>query len=142
MKSLQIKSGDLAIGPGGVQLVEGQARVVQDLSIASIEPFGCDRFHPGWGSVFANYIGLPSTAELEMLVRSEAVRIASNYMVEQARTLDEDAAAGRQPRLSSDEILNAITKVEVEQALDRLNVRVSLRTLSGNTVSLQSTVRS
>lgn len=141
MKTLQIESGDLVIGPGGAQLLTGQARVIQDLSIASLEPFGCDRFHPNWGSVLTNYIGMPITDELRLLVQSEVTRLVSNYMVEQNTEIQADADAGRRSRFQSSEILVNLTGVEVRATEDKVQVRAILQTLSGEQMALQSTVR-
>ncbi len=141
MKTLQIESGDIVVGPGGAQVLRGQAKLVQDLSIAVAEPYGCDRFHPRWGTVLTNYVGLPRTTEIELLVRSEVTRVVGNYMANQTGQVQADAVAGLPSRLASEEIISAIDRIDVQVELDQVRVRVAIRTLSGDPVSLRSTVR-
>jgi hypothetical protein len=141
MKSLKIVNGDLAIGAAGFEEVEGEAKVRQDLGIAVREPYGCDRFHPQWGSLMDTYVGGPITEEIKNLVVAEAMRIVANYSYNQQAIMQGDELDGRKARFSSNEIIREVTAIEVQQTMDAIHVRVRLETLTSTEVVLTSTVR-
>lgn len=140
MKTLEIKNGDLVIGPGGYSTVSGPAKVKQDLGLAVREPYGVDRFHPRWGSTLPDMIGGTIDDFARMRVVAEVQRIVANYMAVQQDLMARSTAAGRRPTFSSGEAVSAVEAIQVRQTMDRLHVRIVLRTLSGQSVSLVSTV--
>jgi phage baseplate assembly protein W len=141
MKSFRIANGDLVIGTQGFDEVEGEDKVRQDLGIAVREPFGCDRFHPLWGSLLDTYVGGPFTKEVEALVQAEVMRLIANYAANQQIIMQGDMLASRRARFSSNEVIRKVTKIEVVQQIDTIHVRVQVETLTSAEVVLTTSVR-
>lgn len=141
MKQFAVRNGDFALGEGGFATVEGVAKVRQDLDMAAGEPFGIDRFHPRWGSLLHNYIGMNDPDEAAALIRSEVYRLVQNYISLQAYQVAQDAKLGRKTRFGAGELVDRVTSVTVQPQLDRFFVRVSVRTFSGAEIVLADTVR-
>lgn len=140
MKTLEIRNGDLALGSDGYATVTGSKKVFQDLGILVREPLGADRFHTRWGSILEDYIGQWSNDESKLRVQSEIQRLIQNYIVMQTRQIEADAATNRRPRYSPDEIVVGVESIDIQQLYDRLNVRVVVRTESGESVTVLRTV--
>lgn len=136
MQTFVIKDGDLVLGPGGFSMIDGPQKVQQDLGVSMREPFGCDRFHPRWGTVLTDFIGQPVHEGTKALVQSEVNRIIQNYVASQNLVMSQDAAAGRKSRFSSGEIINSIDAVDVQQQFDRFFVRITLTTVAGDRITL------
>lgn len=140
MKTLQLVNGDLQIGPGGYVMIEGSDKVIQDLGVMVREAMGVDRFHPRWGSILDDFIGLPIGPETHMRVRSEIYRVIQNYIVMQTRAIEMDMNAGRKPRYRPEEIVVDVADVKIQQFYDRLNVKVTIQTSDGETHTILRTV--
>jgi len=140
MKTLQIKNGDLVVGRGGHASISGVAKLRQDLAGAVMEPFGTDRFHPRWGSLLERYVGGILDETNKQRVAAEAQRVVSNYIGVQQEQMLAAQTSGRKVTFSSAEVVEAVQSVEVRQTYDRLYVRVIVRTLSGETVPLVTSV--
>ncbi|MFF7198192.1 hypothetical protein ACFZAM_31350 [Streptomyces sp. NPDC008079] len=140
MKTLALVSGDLAIGDGGYQMLTGGPRIRQDLALAMAEPYGHDTYHPEYGSVLASYIGEPLTAELELLVRSEVVRVLQQYVAAQQADIATDALATARSRYSYADVVDAVTSVAAEVSFSTVKVLVGLRTRAGAAVNVVRTV--
>lgn len=136
MKTLAIRNGDLAIGPGGYEMIDGEEKVRQDLGVAAREPLGCDRFHPRWGTVLHSYVGSAFAPETEALVRAEIIRVVQNYVAVQGEQMQRDANYRNRPRYSTSEIIDRIENIDVRQEFDKLHVRVTLRTVAGRSVTV------
>lgn len=141
MITLQVRNGDLVVGPKGHAVVEGRAKVIQDLGLALREPLGIDRFHPEQGSMLHRYIGEPVGVETESLVRAEIYRIVRNVMAIQQETLTKDSNQGARPRFTTSEVIASIDGVDIVQEFDRYHVRVRLRMLSGEEIQQVVTVQ-
>jgi phage baseplate assembly protein W len=141
VKTLELRDGDLVIGPSGHALVTGRAKLRQDLSLAVREPYGCDRFHPRWGSMLDSYVGGVIDEFSAAEVKSEVMRVVGNYMALQQDQVSAVNAAGRKPTFGFGEVVAGIDGVEVRQTFDRLYVRVRVRTLSGDTVAVATSAR-
>lgn len=140
MKTLQLVDGDLVVGQGGYTTVTGSVKLHQDLGIAVRDPYGVDRFHPRWGSMLPSYIGDEIGANVKALVDAEVGRVIQNYIAVQRDKRQQAALQGLPNRYGSDEIINRVTAIEVNQRLDRLGVRVFLTTLAQEEIVLNSTV--
>lgn len=140
MKTLAIEHGDFVIGAGGFVTVDGPSKVKQDLAVAVREPYGSDRFHPRWGTLLHEYIGLAANDEMDMRVRAEVTRVIQNYQFSQGQVLERDTMQGRRSRYSTGELVDAITAIEVRQEFDRYRVKVTLRTLGRQEINLIRTV--
>lgn len=140
MKTLTLRNGDLALGPGGHQVATGVTKLRQDLGVLVREELGVDRFHPSWGTILPRYVGGTADPELAMYVRSEVNRLLQNYIAAQTLQMEADATAGRRPRYTSDEILAVVDGVQVQTIGTRLNVKVTVRTAAGSTATILRTV--
>ena len=136
MKTFQIQSGDFVVGPGGYAMVSGPRKVLQDLSVLVREPFGIDRFHPQWGGVLDEFVGQEVTTTSRALVVGEIERLFQNYMVMQSRQISADMTMRRKPRFGPGEIIETVEGIKVQQAFDRLNIKVTIRTVSGETIDI------
>lgn len=140
MKSLALVNGDLALGNGGYKMLTGTARIRQDLALALAEDYGHDQYHSEWGSVLNSYIGQPLTGELELLVRSEVVRVLQQYVASQAADIAADSLSGSRSRYTYGDVVSEITSVSTQITLDTVKVLVALKTRSGGTVQIIRTV--
>lgn len=142
MKTLALVGGDLAPGDGGYIILTGSARIRQDLALALGEAYGHDTFHPEYGSVLASYIGEPLTAELELLVRSEVVRVLQQYVAGQQADIASDSLSTSRSRYSTQDVVDSVTAVTTQVSFDTVKVLVSLVTRAGQTVNVARTVAS
>lgn len=134
MKTFAIRNGDLVVGKSGYVTVGGTAKLRQDLSHLVREPYGVDRFHVLWGSLLPTYVGSVIDQFSSSSVSSEVYRLLNNYAAVQRDQLTAEAVNGRRPQFSSGEVIADIVSVDVRQTMDRLYVRASVRTLSGEQV--------
>jgi len=140
MKTLELLNGDFVIGQGGFVMIEGLKKVHQDLSVLVREALGEDRFHPMWGSILQDFVGREIGIETEADVRNEINRIIQNYMIMQTRQIQVDQTMGRRPRHKPEEIIREIRGIDIQQRNDRFNVRVKVRTSSGDELNVIRTV--
>lgn len=140
IKTLALRNGDLVIGPTGYQTLSGAQKVRQDLALALGEPYGDDRFHPSWGSVLPSYVGEPVGEELRSLVVSEAARVIQQYVDTQAADILRDSLAQDRSRYDTDDIVSQVLGIDAELALDTVKVKVVLRTVAGQMVTITRTV--
>jgi hypothetical protein len=132
MRTFQLRSGDLVLSGNSYGMVEGTARVQQQLSLGLREPYGGDRFHPGWGSVLPEWIGrVLDRQTLEQDVRTEIIRIVKNFMSSQSAIVRNRAVSGLRPVLSPSEVIADITDIRISQSQDSLIVKATLRMASG-----------
>lgn len=136
MKTFEIASGDLVIGRGGYALVSGTDKLRQDLSVMVREPYGVDRFHRLWGSLLDSMIGGVIDKYASSTVSSEVYRLLNNYAAIQKDQMTASSVNGRKPQFSNAEVIAEIRSVDVRQALDRLYVRATVLTLSGEQVDI------
>lgn len=140
MKTFALVGGDLVLGEGGYALVTGQEKVKQDLGVAMREPYGCDRFHPRWGSVLISYVGEPVEQQTAFLIQQEIGRIIRNYIMVQGGVVEEDVAARRRSRVATSEVITGVNGIDVRQNQDKYHVRVRLSLFSGEEAVLTGTV--
>ncbi len=140
MKTLELVNGDFAIGQGGFVMVDGLRKIHQDLSVLVREALGEDRFHPRWGSILQEFVGRSIGLETEADVRNEINRVIQNYMIMQTRQIQVDQTMGRRPRHKPEEVVREVQGIDIQQRTDRLNVRVKVRTASGDELNVIRTV--
>jgi hypothetical protein len=140
MKTLALVGGDLVLGDGGYRTLTGAARIRQDLSLALAEPYGQDTYHPQFGSVLASHIGEPLTPELELLVRSEVVRVVQQYVDGQQAQIAADALSGSRSRFSFQDVVQSVQSISTDIQYDTIKVTITLKTQSGGTIRVLRTV--
>lgn len=141
MKTLQVHNGDLVLGAHGYATVAGATKLRQDLGLAVREPYGCDRFHPQWGSLLPSYVGGPVGIETEALVKGEITRIIQNHASQQAALMQDDLWASKASQFLQDEAIDGITRIDVAQYLDRVTVAATVKTMSGAQIVTTANVR-
>lgn len=139
MRTLQLRSGDLVLSGNSYGMVEGVARVQQQIGLGLREPYGGDRFHTGWGSVLPSWIGRVLDREsLDQDVRTEIIRVVKNFMAAQSDVIKGRAAGGLRPVLAPGEVIADISSIVITQAQDQLIVKVTLRTASGQEFAIMT----
>jgi phage baseplate assembly protein W len=141
MKTLELSNGDLVIGPGGFATIDGTKKVYQDLSVLVREAIGEDRFHPQWGGVLQEFVGQAISPFVEGDIRNEIQRLIQNYMVMQARQITADITMGRKSRFKPEEIVESLENIQFQQEYDRINVKVTIRTVAGESIDILRTVQ-
>lgn len=140
MKTLALSGGDLVIGPDGLQMIDGAAKIRQDLALALAEQYGTDPYNPGWGSVLPQYVGLPGSDETPMLVQAEVNRILQQYITNQRARLSAAVANNQAQTISTAEMIRSVDSVDVSVTYDRVAVLITLTTMAGQTLSISRTV--
>src|SRR6202012_4542666 len=142
MKTLALVQGDLSPAPGGYLLIEGAAKIHQDLSLALREAYGADTLHPRWGSILQQLIGSPITAQLRGQILTEINRVISNYITVQNAKIVQDSTTGNTSSMTTDDVVQSISNIQAQQVYDSLVVRVPLQTLSQQTVNINQVMTS
>jgi phage baseplate assembly protein W len=140
MKTLALFNGDLMLAQGGYFMSTGVDRIRQDLSLAMLEEYGTDRFHPAYGSVLMRYIGNPLTPQLEMLVRAEVNRVLQNYIAIQQAEVIRDTQYDVKGRFKTSDVVRSILSISTQANVDRIDVRLALETLARTTVTIRKQI--
>lgn len=140
MKTLALSGGDLVLGPGGLQLIDGAAKIRQDIALALGEDYGGDPYHGGWGSVLQRYIGAQITEDTPMLVQAEVNRILQQYIENQQARLSAAAVNNTQHTITTAEIIKTVNAVDVAVSYDTVTVLIDLTTMAGQTMKISRTV--
>jgi phage baseplate assembly protein W len=140
VKTLALVQGDLSLAPGGYLFYEGALRIHQDLSLALREAYGADFLHPRWGSILQDIVGSPITAGTKNQILSEINRVISNYITVQNSIIQRDSQSGSISNLSTDDVVNSVTSINVQQIYDSIVVSVVLQTISRQSVTINQIV--
>jgi phage baseplate assembly protein W len=140
MKTLALSGGDLVLGSGGLQMLDGPAKIRQDVALCLGEEYGLDPYHSGWGSVLKKYIGLPITGDTPMLVQAEVNRVLQQYITNQQARLDAAALNNQQHTVTTNEIIRTVNSVDVSVLFDTVSVLINLTTMAGQTMTISRTV--
>lgn len=136
MKGFVIRNGDFVFDHGGFQMVEGAAKVEQDLGLAVREAYGTDRFHPQWGSIMNTYIGFSIDDQMPHLLEAEMRRVVQNYVAIQQLQLQQDATAGRKSRYGTNEIIVRVDHVSIVQQYDGMHLQALISTLGHQEITI------
>lgn len=139
--SLQLKNGDLTIGAKGLGTVDNENKIIQDLSNELKTKMGDDPLNPSYGSLinggitpdgfaYESLIGENDLALVELRVRSEILRIISNYQERQLARARADKMRYNKQSLTRGEIVLGLDSIEVKQSLDKLSILIKI--ISGN----------
>lgn len=137
MQTLALVNGDLMPAQGGYLLVTGVDRIRQDLTLALLEEYGSDRFHPKWGSVITRYIGNVITPQLETLVRAEVNRTVQNYIIIQQAEVLRDSQVDVKGRFKTSDVVRSLLSLSTTVHTDRIDVQLALETLARTTVNIR-----
>jgi phage baseplate assembly protein W len=141
MDTFALEHGDFVIdGSGGYALLSGADRIRQDLSLALLEEYGSDRFHPKYGSVVKTYIGNVIDENLQQLVKAEVNRVVTTYIgIQQAEVL-RDSTVDIAGRFTTSDVVRNITGIDVHTTYDTIYVAATLETLARETVTITQQV--
>lgn len=140
MKTLALQNGDLSLAQGGYRLISGTDRIRQDLTLALLEEYGTDRFHPLWGSIIMRYIGNVVTPELEVLVAAEVNRVVQNYIAVQQAEVIRDSVVDVANRFTTSDVIRRLVDIKTSTQQDRIDVLLALETLAREVVQIKKQV--
>jgi phage baseplate assembly protein W len=140
IKTLALMNGDIMPAQGGYLLYSGVNRIRQDLSLALMEEYGTDRFHPKWGSVIRQYIGNVITPQLQAMVQAEVNRVVQNYILIQQAEVLRDSNYDVRGRWSTSDVVRSVLAIKATTSTDRIDVRLALETLSRTKVTISRQV--
>ena len=145
MKCIKVVDGDIAVGGDGKPvMVEGAARIRQELALWLLEPMGTDGVYPKFGSDLWNYIGTPAFDDNLTAIKSEVNRVVTNYIAAQNEQIAKD-----KQRLSDneflqvwndDDIVSTLNSITVSATGTNVNVLVILGTAAATQVSVEQTL--
>lgn len=138
MNTLEVENGDLVLANGSFSTITGPTKVSQDIEIATLTPYGSDRFHPRYGSVFSSYIGTASNPSTAMFIKSEMLRVIKNYMAVQLSKVKAASQKGLASPFSQGELVASAGAINVQQQLDQFQVTASVNTASGQQVNIST----
>lgn len=124
--SLALQNGDLVAQGSSLGIVSGTAKLQQDMGLWLTERLGVDRFHPRYGSELPNFIGGVIDLSTQSRVQTEVDRVLGNY-----QTIQMMAFQNNPQLFSFDEMLQALSAVNVGINFDTVSVAVSVVTGSG-----------
>ena len=131
MRTFLLRDGDFDLNGDRYRMVEGTARLQQQVGLCVREPWQIDRFHPGWGSVLPNWIGNSIIdRSVDMDVGNEIRRVVRNFAASTAGEVRRRANLGLQPVMRPSEVLSGVMSITIRHQLDRLYVRTVLTTAS------------
>lgn len=136
MKTFALVHGDLSPAPGGYLMYEGAPKINQDLALALREQYGTDIFHPKWGSVLPQFIGLPMTPDIKSQVLTEVSRVISNYITVQNAQISQASVNGSASALTTDDVVQSVSSIQAQQMYDQLIVSVVLQTISRQNINI------
>lgn len=141
MQTLALQNGDLVIdGTGSYGMVSGAPRIRQDMTLALLEDYGSDRFHPKWGSTIKNFLGNVISEDMQQLVRGEVNRVVQNYILIQQAQVLRDTTFDVAGQFDTSDVVRGVTSIEVATTLDAIFVSVNLVTLARDTVTISRQV--
>lgn len=138
MQGFLVVNGDIVPGQSGYQMVSGVDKVELDLAMATLEPYGSDPYHPGWGSYMYSYVGQdPQT--VSALITTEITRLVSNYMTVQQYIQAQALANGQSSPYTNDDYVTGLASVTTSQDLTSISVNAVVQTASGSTATVTTT---
>lgn len=141
MDGFALVHGDLVIdGSGGYAMLSGADRIRQDLSLALLEEYGSDRFHPKYGSVVKSYLGNVIDENLQQLVKAEVNRVVIAYIGLQQAEVLRDSTVDIAGRFNTSDVVRNITSIDVHAAYDTIYVAATLETLARETITITQQV--
>lgn len=141
MDTFTLVHGDLVLdGSGGYAMLSGADRIRQDLSLALLEEYGSDRFHPKYGSVVKTYVGNVIDENLPQLVKAEVNRVVIAYIGLQQAEVLRDSTVDIAGRFNTSDVVRNITSIDVHATYDTIYVAVTLETLARETITITQQV--
>jgi phage baseplate assembly protein W len=136
----QLQNGDFVLFNGSFATVTGPQKIQQDVMVAVQTPYGSNRFHPRYGSLFSSYVGSPTSASTSSMIQTELVRIVQNYQRVQLGQLKQATLNGNTSPFAQNDLVSSIGSIGVTQTHDSFQVNASVNTAAGNAVNVSTSV--
>jgi phage baseplate assembly protein W len=140
VKTLALSNGDLVVDAGSLKMLDGPAKIRQDIALALGENYGDDPYNAGWGSILLRYIGEPISDDTPMLVQAEVNRVLQQYMANQQQKLAAASLNNQQHTIGTSEIIRTVNSIDVSVQFDTITVLIDLTTMAGQTMTISRTV--
>lgn len=145
MKCMKVVDGDLAVGGDGkITMVEGAERIKQELALWLIEPLGTDTVYTKFGSDLWSYIGAPAFEDNLSAIRTEVIRVVTNYIAAQDERIAQDKQNMSNEEFlqcwTDNDIVTSISAITVSQSGTNVNVYISLSTAADTEVTIEQTL--
>lgn len=143
MKSARLRNGDFVLSSSGeITMATGSERLIQELTCWLLESMGTDPVNSKFGSLLAGMIGTAILSGAVSDIKTEITRVINNYIAYQnsimsGYTFDSTTFL---KLYTPDEILSSVENVAVVARQDAIVVTITIRTLSGNPVSISQTL--
>ena len=141
MKTLQVGNGDLQKDSGGrLQFVQGNSKLLQDLTLWLKENYGIGFTTPNFGSTLPAMVGSAITRSSMNEIQAEVQRVITLYQTQQFLALRQAQTTSQLANWNKSEIINSINSINVSSdpytSYGNVQVAVSLTTLAGSSVDL------
>lgn len=133
--SLALENGDLHATGSRLDIVQGSAKLAQDVDLWLREDYGINRFHPQYGSILDNFIGSVVSPNTNTEVQSEVLRVLQNY-----QNIQLSRFQANPQKFSASELLDDVSGVTTQVAYDKVVVTVNFTTAAGAAVQSSVTV--
>jgi phage baseplate assembly protein W len=130
--SIQLLNGDIAVTGSTFNYVTGLDKLMQDMQLWILEPYGTDLMHSTFGSMLDSYIGTIISSTAQQMIQSEVLRVLSNYQQLQLKRYTANPT-----KFSPDELLNTINSVSVQIQYSSVYVVVLFTTAAGTQATVQ-----
>ncbi len=140
MRCMQLDGGDIVLTNNRVSMARGRRKLEQDIARWIGEPYGSGPTTPSFGNNLGDLAYNLNTPEVAIEVRAEIARILGLYKSDQMLKLTASAQANMLGCWSKDEVIDEIVNITSREYLDKLYVKVLIRTKSDELVSLNLTV--
>lgn len=141
MRNFKIEDGDLVLNSAKrADLVDGEAKLLQDLTLWLQEPIGTGFTTPSFGTTLHDMIGSGNIEDHALEVEAEVQRMLSLYQSTQIEQIKDANNNGRLALYSKREVLYDIVDVQTQVILDRILVTAKIRNGRGNAISLQALI--
>lgn len=140
MKTFALVQGDLSPAAGGYLMYDGPQKIHQDLSLALREAYGGDSLHPAWGSILQNLVGRPLTPDVKQKILVEINRVLANYITVQNARIAQDNVTGSASGMTTDDVVNGVSNLSVQQVYDSIVVSVALQTISRQQITISQVI--
>lgn len=145
--SLELRNGDLNLSGTKLGQATGAQKLVQDLRCAILEPRGNDDMHPNFGSIIdggidkfgrevESVIGSSDWAFVALRVQNEIQRLSQELQQRQISRAKNDRYTYGESTLDPQEMLLALSGLQLLQVQDTLVVQVTLTTGSGREIPI------
>jgi phage baseplate assembly protein W len=140
LETLAIVDGDLVMSANSFLYLTGPNKLKQDLYFALHEHYGADPYHPLWGTILGQFVGLPMTPMVEQNVLNEVNRVLMNYIAVQADLIKSYNVTDTRSSISTADVIGSINSVQAQQVGTSLMISVTLTTMAGQQLVMRREV--